>query len=333
MLTPGAEITVAVTGVGAIIGQGIVKSLRRSGKRVRIVGVDRSRRSPAPRWVDVFEQKPEVDEASPAYMAFWERLVREHGVHLVMPGLEIDAHFLHMHRDAFQRHKAISALNTPELIELTADKWAFGLRLAAIGYPVIPSSRTTVWSEAVASLGPPPLLLKPLRGNGSRGIAILEDERDLEYWARKSPADWMLQRIVGQAHEEYTVAVFGLGEGAAVGPLVLRRRLSPAGNTQEAEVVLEHPVIARAVATLVAHFKPVGPTNFQFRVEGETPYLLEINPRFSSSNSLRTAFGFNEADMAIEHYLLGQAPRMPTISPGIGWRYAEDYVIHDCRPV
>ncbi|WP_431821036.1 ATP-grasp domain-containing protein [Burkholderia sp. F1] len=322
-------ITVAVTGVGAIIGQGIINSLRRSGRRVRIVGVDRSRRSPAPYLVDVFEQKPDVDERSPAYVDFWQHIIKTHGIQLIMPGLESDAGFFHQHRQVFQSGTASVVLNSADLIDATADKWIFGQRLAAIGYPAIPSLQPREWAEAVNTLGPPPLLLKPLRGNGSRGIVVLEDERDFAYWKHKTQTEWMLQRIVGQAGEEYTVAVFGLGEGRVIGPLILRRKLSTAGNTQEAEVVLDHPVIARAVNTLVQHFQPVGPTNLQFRIEGETAWLLEINPRFSSSNSLRTAFGFNEAAMAIDYYLFNQTPGTPNISTGIGWRYAEDYVIHD----
>ena len=76
-----------------------------------------------------------------------------------------------------------------------------------------------------------------------------------------------------------------------------------------------------------------GPTNFQFRVENGTAFLLEINPRFSSSNSLRTAFGFNEAEMAIELYLLDREPDAPRIRPGKAWRYTEDFVLHAGHPL
>ncbi|KNY10448.1 hypothetical protein AKG08_12130 [Achromobacter piechaudii] len=138
----------------------------------------------------------------------------------------------------------------------------------------------------------------------------------------------MLQRIVGTADEEYTVGVFGLGEGRHVGPLTFRRRLSAAGNTLVAEVVRDHAVIDKATDLLCRHFCPLGPTNFQFRVEGERAYLLEINPRFSSSNSLRTAFGFNEAEMAIDYFLLGVEPAEPCIRAGKAWRYTEDFVTH-----
>ncbi|QYJ23705.1 ATP-grasp domain-containing protein [Achromobacter sp. ES-001] len=323
-----AEIPIAVTGVGAIIGQGIIKSLRQSGHRVRVIGVDRNDNSPGPHLCDAFEKKPEAPEDSQAYLDYWERIVRKHGITLILPGLEIDMAFLNRHREFFAALGVRLALNSTRLISVTADKWNFGLALDAMGYPAIPSARPESWADATQALGSAPLILKPLHGNGSRGIVVLKDEDDFNYWRAKSVTPWMLQRIVGEANEEYTVGVFGLGDGRHVGPLTFRRLLSSAGNTLAAEVVQDHDVINDATEVLCQYFQPLGPTNFQFRVEGKHAYLLEINPRFSSSNSLRTAFGFNEAEMAIQFYLFDVEPAEPRITAGKAWRYTEDYVIH-----
>ena len=319
---------IAVTGVGAIIGQGIVKSLRQCKYSVRVVGIDRNADSPGPRLCDAFEQKPDAPEDSQAYLDYWTRIVRTHGIQLILPGLDVDMAFFNRQREFFASLGVKLALNTADLIAKTGDKWDFGLELDRFGYPVIPSARPDSWAEAIARLGPPPLLLKPLQGNGSRGIHLLEDEDDFLYWQRKSGSAWMVQRIVGSAQEEFTVGVFGLGKGRRLQPLIFRRRLSTAGNTLVAEVVREHPVIHAAIHQLCEYFQPLGPTNFQFRVENDTAFLLEINPRFSSSNSLRTAFGFNEAEMAIELHLLDREPVEPRIGAGKAWRYTEDFVIH-----
>lgn len=328
MKTVSPPLVVAVTGVGAIIGQGIVRSLRASARAIRIIGIDRNERSPGTYFADAFEKKPDVPESSDAYLEYWAGIVRKHDIHLVLPGLEVDMLFLDSQRRYFESLGVVLALNTPSLIAQTGNKWAFGESLTHIGYPTIPSLRPDSWKEAIDVLGDPPLLLKPLQGNGSRGIVRLEDETDFSYWRAKLAYPWMLQRIIGSADEEYTVGVFGLGSGSFVGPITFRRRLSAAGNTLEAEVVRQHPVIEVAVDRLCAHFQPSGPTNLQFRIEGSTAYLLEINPRFSSSNSLRTAFGFNEADMAIDYYLYNRTPDTPVISDGVAWRYSEDFVVH-----
>jgi carbamoyl-phosphate synthase large subunit len=322
-------MSILVTGVSAIISQGIARSLRQAGALppVRVIGIDRNERSPGPSFCDAFHKKPDCDESHPDYLAFWDRVIEKEQVQLVLPGLEVDVDFLNPRRAFFAERGVALALNRPELIALSTDKWQQGEALQAAGLPRIPSLIPERWQQAVEALGPPPLLLKPRHGNGSRGIVRLHDETDFQYWRNKAGQHWMLQRIVGRDDEEYTVGVFGLGDGDALAPLVCRRRLAAAGNTLEAEVVNSPAVLAMS-ERLTRLFQPVGPTNYQFRVEADTVYLLEINPRFSSSNSLRTAFGFNEAAMAVDYFLHGRTPPAPTIRPGIGWRYSEDFVVH-----
>lgn len=319
------ELVVVVSGVGAIIGQGIIKSLRESRYSVRIVGLDRSNRSPGPFLCDVFHQKPSCEEDAPDYIAFWRDILKKERVDIIMPGLEVDMFFLDAQRQLFHELGVAVAINRSELIALSADKWQLGEQLADAGLPRIPSSIPENWEQAVSELGNPPLLLKPRNGNGSRGIARLHDDRDFDYWRAKSGGNWMLQRIVGDDSNEFTVGVFGFGDGKSIDPIVLKRRLSAAGNTLEAQVAND-PAIEEATEKLTKHFKPVGPTNYQFRKEGDTAYLLEINPRFSSSNSLRTAFGFNEAEMAIDYFKFGRIPQTPLIKAGTAWRYSEDFV-------
>ncbi|MGB6008038.1 ATP-grasp domain-containing protein [Castellaniella sp.] len=329
-----SQANVLVTGVGAIIGQGVIRSLRACGHPVKIIGLDRSARSPGADWCDVFVQKPTCDERSDGYLDFWRNLIRKEHIDLVLPGLEVDVLFLDEQREilASQNDGCALALNHSALISLAGDKWLMHEFLEDYGMPTIPTMIEVGWDDALEGLGAAPVLLKPRQGNGSRGIVRLHDREDFTYWTRKAVGPWMLQRIVGSDEEEYTVGSFGLGGGRAVAPIVMRRRLSGAGNTLQAEVV-EHPLIEKKVADLNMLLKPVGPTNYQFRVQEGEAYLLEVNPRFSSSNSLRTGFGYNEARMALDYFLMKRMPPAPEIRHGIGWRYSEDYIVHDRDPV
>ncbi|MGO6967782.1 ATP-grasp domain-containing protein [Rhizobium leguminosarum] len=319
-------ITVVITAVGAIIGQGIASSLRKSGLSVRIIGVDRDAHGIGRYWCDDFFAKPPCSEDSPDYLDFWKSLLARENVDLVLPGLELDVLFFNRNHALTQETGARFVLNNPDLIDLAQDKWDFGEALQRLDLPAIPSCLSTGWHDAIDRLGAPPLLLKPRRGNGSRGIAVLQDEQDFDYWSRKSTDEFFIQKFVGSDETEFTVGAFGFGDGTGLPPIIFRRKLSVAGNTQYAEVV-EHPVLAKAVETIAGLLKPLGPTNYQFRMDGEIPYLLEINPRFSSSTSLRTAFGYNEALMAVELFLWGKRPAVPEIRSGRGWRYYEDFVV------
>lgn len=318
--------TVVVTGLGAIIGQGIVKTLRQSGKAVRIIGIDRNADSIAPHFCDIFYPKPTCKESSPDYLAFWQDLLVKESVDLILPGLEIDVFFLNVHRRTLSNVGAKFGLNKSELIELAHDKWLLGLELPKAGLATIPTILSQDWEECVNKLGMPPFLMKPRQGSGSRGIIRLSDKLDFQYWSNKLGNNFMIQKIIGDDNEEFTVGAFGLGNGQSLSPIIFRRRLSSAGNTQYAEVVMDED-IDQATKRLSQYFKPIGPTNYQFRKDNGILYLLEINPRLSSSTSLRAAFGYNEAEMALDFYLDGIKPKMPEVHKGCGWRYFEDYIL------
>ena len=89
------------------------------------------------------------------------------------------------------------------------------------------------------------------------------------------------------------------------------------------------PGIADALRVLCNIFKPIGPTNFQFRRHNDTLKLLEINPRVSSATSIRTAFGYNECQMAVEYFLDKKIPSQPLTRRGKAVRYVEDFIFFD----
>ena len=331
-MDPDTRTTVVVTGVGAIIGQGIVRSLRQVQPPVRIVGVDRNQDCMGRYLCDAFHAKPDCDEDGPGYRAFWRELLARETARIVMPGLDVDVAYLARHRAQLADTGVALCLNTDAVIALGEDKWRLAEALRTAGGELaamaIPGMVEGDWASCLAQLGSAPLLMKPRRGSAGRGIVRLHDETDFHYWRHKAGRDFMVQRLVGSDEEEYTVGIFGLGDGDMLAPLIFRRRLGASGSTGYAEVSRD-PAIAQACARLCAYFKPLGPTNFQFRKEGSRVFLLEINPRFSSSTSLRAAFGFNEAAMAIELFLTGRRPELAAIRAGRAWRYAEDYVQHD----
>ena len=135
----------------------------------------------------------------------------------------------------------------------------------------------------------------------------------------------MAQPVIGDSEHEYTVGVFGLGDGTYSGMIAMRRKLSQEGATAKAEVVLDTK-LENTVQALVSVFKPNGPTNLQFRYHEGRYLLLEINPRISSSTSMRMALGYNEAEMCIRYYLESQI-MVPQISKGKAIRYIDEVVV------
>ncbi|PLX98702.1 MAG: carbamoyl-phosphate synthase subunit L [Desulfuromonas sp.] len=313
---------VLVTAVGAIIGYGIVRALKAGRYSVRVVGMDVFADAVGRQWCDDFiESVPAVD---PDYPGFLLEVMRRFDIDLVCFGVEQEVLRVMFERQVFGDKFAKMVMNAEQLVTLSQDKWRMHEYLQTQGFPVIPSRISGSYNDAVAELGSP-FLLKPRCSTASKGICEIQSSEDYEYWRRKTAEDFMVQRIVGSIESEYTVGAFGLGDGSISQSVTFVRKLGRDGSTVKAATI-ENENIDQCVMELCHLFKPVGPTNFQFREHEGEFLLLEINPRFSSSLSLRAAFGFNEPEMCIEYFIEGKKPEVARLSKGKAARYIEDVV-------
>jgi carbamoyl-phosphate synthase large subunit len=170
-----------------------------------------------------------------------------------------------------------------------------------------------------------PFIVKPRHSTASKGTTTIHSREDFCYWKGKLGGDFMAQQVVGDDEHEYTVGAFGLGDGSFSQSIAFSRKLSREGSTVKAETV-SIPELDEEVKMLTALFKPVGPTNLQFRRHRDGYLLLEVNPRFSSSLSLRTAFGYNEPEMCLEYFAQRMRPSPAVLKQGKAVRYIEDAV-------
>ncbi len=319
--------TVLVTGVGAVTGYGVVRSLRSSRPDLRIVGTDINADAVGAHWCDDFVQAP-MSLAS-GYPEWLRATTREHRVQLVLPTIDADLDRHVLTPDLLEDLDCVIALNSPIAIRLSRDKWALDQALVAQGDPArIPSAMVDDFDQAGEHLGVP-FLVKARHGQGGRGLAVVANAADFARVAGSIPDKAFGQRIVGTADEEYTVGIFGDGNGIASARIVMRRRLASAGMTRRAEVVEPPPSLAETLDRLARLLTPLGPTNLQFRREGRQWYLLEVNARFSSSTSLRELFGYHEAAMTVDWFLHGKPAERPHIRQGLAARYLEDVMLDD----
>ncbi len=312
-----------VTGASSLIGYGILKSIRNTKKTYRLIGSTIHKNSIAPAFTDVCIEAP--FSGSEGYLDWFIKVIKDHNVDLVIPSFEEDVNFLTNHRKQIELTGAKIVLNNLELVHLCNDKWVFFEKLNNSNCPyAIPSSLSSDFDWLNNNFGLP-LLLKPRQGNAGKGIVKVYDRTTFEIHKAEIGKKLMVQPLIGNDNEEYTISAFGDGKGSYFAIMMLNRVLSKWGYTEKAEV-FNNASIAVAVKKICEILKPIGPTNFQFRKHKGRFYLLEINPRFSSANSIRTAFGYNDALMAIEYYLEGKIPKQPKIKQGKAIRYIEDYI-------
>lgn len=319
-------ITIIVTGVGAIIGYGVVRSLRLSKFSVRIIGLDIYPDAVGRHWCDEFLQAPLTSNEN--YVEFLRDVVKKHSVDLIIPGIEQDAYRFAVDGCLRSQCNTQFAVNNPFLVKTSYDKWTMHLALQKAGFKTIKTAIDGEFPDLVKNLGLP-MVLKPRISYASKGYHVVDNDVDFYYFKQKMGVGFMAQEFIGDDNSEYTLGAFGLGNGTCAGKITFLRKLSLEGSTSKAQVVFE-PVLEELVDEMADAFKPIGPTNFQFRRHGNEFLLLEINPRISSSTSLRTAFGYNEAEMCIDYFLLKNVVSEPFIKKGSAERFIEDYVTYTC---
>lgn len=322
--------TILVSGASGIVGYGVLKSLRKNQDKYKLIGTSIYNDSVAPAFCDNFEQAPMTSDET--YIPWLCKIIGKHNVDMIIPGIEADMIAWNNEREKLKKVGVCILLNNPVLIELCSDKWNFYEKLISVDTTFAIDSRLEGSFEELEKDFGLPFLLKPRKGFASKGISIVENKGTFTQNHHNLGTLLMAQPIVGNIEKEYTISAFFDNKNKMLCFMELKRKLSKEGFTEKAEVS-NLDGVEEAIKQLAAIFKPVGPTNFQFRKHNGELKLLEINPRVSSSTSIRTAFGYNESMMSVDYFLNGISPSQPKIKQGRAIRYTEDYIFYDSNNI
>ncbi len=318
---------ILVSGASGIVGYGILKSLKMSKEKYHLIGTSIYEDSIAEVFCDLFIKT--IPTSDDNYIDWLISTIEKNKIDLIIPGIEIDMQVWNKNREMIQQTGVELLLNKSSLIELCTDKWKFYeyMQEHTISYS-IKSSLNCNYEHLVKNLGKI-LLVKPRCGFGSQGIVKIENEKKFNLSQKDIGINLMVQEYVGSDDEEYSCSAFCDGEGSFISLMILKRKLSKDGFTEKA-LVVEDNSIYLAISDLCKHFKPLGPTNFQFRkCSNNELKLLEINPRISSSTSIRSAFGFNESIMSVEFFLDKRKLKKQITKKGRAIRYTEDFIFYE----
>lgn len=314
-------INILVTGVGAVIGYGIIKSLRKSKYKCNIVGIDIFHDAVGQVWCDKFIQGVRADSSE--FESFINSIVEKENIDLVLPGIEQDLQSLIKNFDKLNQSAKYS-LNNKNIFETFHDKNQT-YNFLANKVELIPHIYycDDLYLKATEKFGLP-FMLKQNISYASKGVATIESNEGYDYYLNKFGKNCMAQQKLSIKDSELTCSIFGLGDGNFVNAICLQRELSGEGATKKAINVKIDEKLFDTLRTICKVSKFEGPTNLQFIQYQEKYLLLEINARISSSTSMRETFGVNEAEMCIEYYIENIIPKMRTQKYGTIIRYIED---------
>jgi len=312
-----------VTGAGALLGQGILRSLAWSTLDVHVTACDPSPLSAGLYWADERCLVPLARE--PGYMDALEVILARVRPDIVFVGTDVELLAFAEARDRLERTFGTKVVvSSPRVVEIADDKLETARFLGSKGFrpprSVDPADRAALES-LIDELGFP-LIVKPRHGARSVGFAVVRDRHELER-ACSVDAPVVQEYVDG---DEYTAGALSLPTAEDVFTIVMRRDLRD-GNTYRAFVEPFEELNAQIVEMAKA-LAPHGPANFQFRVADDgVARVFEINGRFSGTTPLRARAGFNEVELTIRSLVFGERIRAPKARSMTILRHWEETVV------
>lgn len=320
----GGKVRVLVTGVGGNVAQGILKALASSGLASWVVGVDANPLSVGLFWTDMGYVVPRADH--PDFIESLTDILNRERIDLVLVGA--DAETLHVARARSVLEKRSNALvltSSPEVVATCQDKWETAQWFKRKSLPHPETFLGETGNEAAVLRIGFPLIAKPRKGYGSKGIVRIQNLAELHYLLPKVGTEYIFQPIVGTEEQEYTAATFSPVPGKVSSCLIMHRVLMH-GTSCYIEPVAS-PEIEEEVSRWACELGGLGPLNFQFRMTATGPVCIEVNPRFSGTVGVRHFFGYNDVEFAVRSFLLKEKIVQPSIRQGTVLRYwQEEYI-------
>jgi carbamoyl-phosphate synthase large subunit len=315
-----------VTGAGALLGQGIITSLRRSRLDVEIVAVDPSPLSPGLFWADRAYRVPLARDAG--YLDRLREVLESERPDIVFVGTDAELPLFAANRETLEReHATRVVVSDSRVVAIADDKYLTYefLRDAGFDPPLtaLPADR----DELIESVGFP-LVVKPRVGARSVGVRVVADERQLRCALDAAGDDGVvIQENIGTPDDEYTAGTLCF-DGQPTVSIVMRRDLRD-GNTYRAYTEA-FPALNEHVVRVAEALRPFGPANFQFRTDREgIPRIFEINARFSGTTPLRALAGFAEVEMCARHLLHGEPIVQPRVREITVLRHWSELVVNE----
>jgi carbamoyl-phosphate synthase large subunit len=313
---------VLVTGAGALLGQGIIRSLAKSKLQgLRIISADPSPLSAGLYWTDERYLLPKA--ADPGFIHGLQRLIEIAKPDLIIPGTDAELMILAQNMTNLERNYGTKVLiSSPEVVEIADDKYKTFEFFRDNGFTPPESCLPGEEDELLARVNFP-LIVKPRNGARSIGVCKVNNVTELKQAIRITDSP-VIQECVGTDDVEYTAGVVYF-DGDCKASIVMRRDLRD-GNTYRAYVDTSFE-FNEQVKTFARHLKPCGPANFQFRVSQGKVKVFEINARFSGTTPLRMHAGFNEVEMCVRYLLLGEPVAQPSVKQVTFLRHWSETVI------
>lgn len=293
-------LVVGVSGINAVDnpgpGIGVARSLREATDLdVRIIGLAYDAMEPGVYMDWVVDDAFLMPYPSAGHDAYYQRLrqIQERtGMRVVIPTLDTEMPFFMQHRDALAADGLATFVPTAEQYRLRGkdrlDELARTIGLALPRTEVVSSADDL--ERAVDRIGLPVMVkgafYKAHRAHTTQE-ALVHYHDLVAHWGYPV----IVQEIV--QGDELNVVAVGDGEGGLLGRVGVKKMWITELGKIWTGVTIRHPEMLRATEAFMAAYQWRGPMELECIVDGDTAWLVEINPRFPAWSYLATGVGVN----------------------------------------
>lgn len=325
----GSDRTVLVLDGQLRSALAVVRSLGRHG--VRVVCGEASRVSTAcySKYVDERVVYPDPEREPAAFVGYVVAYLARHDVDVVLPVGHETTRLVSEHRDRISDHAAV-AVPDFERFERALDKGATIEAARAADVPH-PETIRPDGPEAAAELAADlrfPVVIKPRRGSGSRGLEFVHDEASFAHAYESVHRDYPEPLVQERVPRE------GAGMGAGIlrnrdGETTARfaykrlREYPPSGGPSTLRESVDRPDVVDAAERLLDELDWTGLAMVEFKEDprDRTPKLMEVNPRFWGSLHLPLHAGVDFPWLVYKYALDEPADPQLTYDAGVRCRY------------
>jgi carbamoyl-phosphate synthase large subunit len=285
--TATANLAVLFTCIGRRVS--LLNSFRRAAKQLKInasfLGTDTTQLSPALQLCDKgFLVKP-VTHAG--YIRQLLSIVKTNKVKLLVPTVDLDLKVLARNKPKFAAAGCRVLVSSPDVVDICQDKRKTYRFLLKNGFDT-PFTLTVADALSKKKL-PWPCFLKPWDGYASRGNAVVNNRKELLFFAGRIPNPICQEFIEGIEHTCDVYVDFNM----KVRCVVPRRRIEVRTGEVSKGQIVKHQTIMKQAAKLV-EVLGAGPgviTLQLFLTNDDKLKFIEINPRFGGGVPLSIKAG------------------------------------------
>jgi carbamoyl-phosphate synthase large subunit len=318
---------ILVTGAGAVLGQGILRSLQDIGSNFFIHTADPDHRSSG-HWLG---NKAHIIKFAndPEYLISVEKILDQEKIDIILIGTDTELPIFALNKAHLeQKYNLKIVVSSINVIEIANDKYltANFLKSNSFHFPTSYMSYDSVGISKLKLESNYPYIAKPIDGARSKGVELIKDEYDLNRVC-SFLNNLVIQEYISDDEGEFTSGCL-VFDNKCVAVVTLKRDLRD-GNTYRAYYKEEFDVYNSYIAEVAEKLQVEGPCNFQFRIKNGEPVIFEINSRFSGTTPLRSIFGFNEVEACVNYYLDNKVTLRTKLKEGVVMRAWADIFVDE----